>query len=146
MREQGVVLEHEADIALVSRQPRQVAPAERDRSGSRREEAGDQAQGGGLAAAAGAEKRDELAGLDREREVFENLGRPVMGGDGVDVEWLCHGKLLRKKGEAEGSLDDGHHGHGQEHQQHGDGSDGRIEELLHMGEDLDRQGADARTR
>ena len=80
MREQRVVLKDEADIALVRRQPREVAPAElRSRPRGRRQEAGDQAQGRRLAAAAGSEQRDEFPGLNGQREVFENLGRAVMG-------------------------------------------------------------------
>ena len=51
---------------------------------------------------------------------------------------------LGQKGEAERALDDGHDGDGEDHQQHRDRRDGGIEELLHMGQHLDRQRLNAR--
>src|SRR3712207_8142638 len=44
-----------------------------------RKEPSNEAQGRGLAAAAGAKKGHQLTGLNRERKVFKNLGGPVMG-------------------------------------------------------------------
>ena len=90
MREQRIVLEHQADVALDGRQPGQVATAERDRARGRLQETGHQAQRRGLAAAAGAEQRNELALRDVKRQVFEHLGGAVVGGDRLECEGLGH--------------------------------------------------------
>ena len=63
----------------------QVAPAEPDRAGCRFEEARDHPQRRRLAAAGGAEQRDEFARADRQRQVFQHFGLPVMGGEVFDV-------------------------------------------------------------
>ncbi len=60
------MLEHGVDVALVRRDPRDVDAFEPDRAFGGAFEPGDHAQGGGLAAAGGAEHREELAGADRE--------------------------------------------------------------------------------
>src|SRR6185369_12792216 len=49
-------------------------------------ETGDQAQDGGLAAARGAEQREELAGLDVERHFLESFERAEALGDPADFE------------------------------------------------------------
>jgi hypothetical protein len=66
VREQRIALEHHADVALVRRQDRDVAPADGDRARRRRLESGDRHEDGGLATAARPEQRDELAGADVE--------------------------------------------------------------------------------
>ena len=50
---------------------RHVPAADQDLARARHLEAGDHAQGRGLAAARGPEQRHELAGLDRERHVVD---------------------------------------------------------------------------
>ncbi len=91
MREERIVLEDEADVALMRGQARQIALAKADRAAGRGQEAGHQPQGRRLAAAGRAEQRDELAGLHRKRQVLQHLGRAVMGGDVVNVERYGHG-------------------------------------------------------
>ena len=61
MRKQRVVLEHHVDRTLMRQDRRNVAPAEQDAAFVRRLEAGEHAQQRGLAAAARAQKRKELA-------------------------------------------------------------------------------------
>jgi hypothetical protein len=62
VREQRVGLEHHAHAALVRGQRRDVLAPDHDAPAVRLLEAGDQAQGGGLAAAGRAEQRHQLAG------------------------------------------------------------------------------------
>src|SRR5262249_20654028 len=68
VREHGVVLEDDADLAAMRRQARDVALVEQDAAGIRLGEARDHHQGRGLAAAAGPEDGEELTRLDRDRE------------------------------------------------------------------------------
>ena len=81
VRPQRIGLEHHADVALVGRQ---VDPAvgvehrgrpECDLAGAGCLEAGEAAQGGGLAAPAGTEEDEELALLDLEIQVVDRCGR-----------------------------------------------------------------------
>ena len=73
---QRVGLEHHADRALVGAQMRDVLAVDANFACGRRLEAGDHAQSRRLAAAAGAEKGDELAALDGEVEVLDDrVGR-----------------------------------------------------------------------
>ena len=69
VREQRVVLEHRVDVALERRHVRDVAAVEQDAAGGRQLEAGDHAQGRGLAAARRPEHREELAVPDLEVDV-----------------------------------------------------------------------------
>ena len=71
VRKERVVLEHHADLAAMGRQPGHVHAVDPDRAGVGRLEPGDQVQGGRLAAARGAEERQELARLDRERQLVD---------------------------------------------------------------------------
>ena len=66
--EQRIGLKHHADLALVRRQAGDVGAFDADLARARRLEACDHAQRRRLAAAAGAEQRDEFATLDREIE------------------------------------------------------------------------------
>ena len=77
VREQGIRLEDHADIALVRRQLADFAAVEHDAARLQRHQAGDRAHGGGLAAAAGAQQRDQFALLDVQVQVFH--GRRVLG-------------------------------------------------------------------
>ncbi|MCY1353754.1 hypothetical protein D9M68_483180 [compost metagenome] len=69
--EQGVVLEDEADVALLHRLLRGVLVTEEDRAAGRAFEPGDEAKQCRLAGAGGAKQRDQLAGADIERDVVE---------------------------------------------------------------------------
>ena len=94
MGEQGVALEHDAHLAAMRRQSEDAGAIHPDVTAARRHEAGDHAQGRGLAAAGGAEQHDHLAGRhlegdigDRQmlgkafRKMIEDEGaRPGMGG------------------------------------------------------------------
>nr|WP_052292524.1 hypothetical protein [Laribacter hongkongensis] len=66
VREQGVVLEHHADFALVHRHVGEIALAKADVAGVSGQQAGRQAQQGGFARAAGADQGDEFAALQGE--------------------------------------------------------------------------------
>ena len=70
--EQRVVLEHQADAALARGDVRDVAPVQRDAAVIDPGEAGDGAQQGALAAAAGPEQHEELAVADVERDVVDD--------------------------------------------------------------------------
>ena len=71
MLEQRVVLEHEADIALLHGLVRGVLVAEEDGAAGRPLEPGDQPQQRRLAGTGGPQKRDQLARLDVERDLVQ---------------------------------------------------------------------------
>ena len=71
MLERGVVLEHEADVALLRRQAGGVDALDLDRAAVGVLEPGDDPQQRRLAAAARAEQRGELTGRDVDRHVVE---------------------------------------------------------------------------
>ena len=79
VREQRVVLEHHADLALVRRQARQRLALEQDLAGGRRLEAGEHHQRRRLARARGPEQRQELAALDVEMEIVDDARDAVVG-------------------------------------------------------------------
>ena len=84
MREQRVGLEDDAHIAPVRRHPRDVLAADQDAAGGRLDEARDHAQRRRLAAARGAEQRDEFAAPDLERDLVD---RPRLAiGRGQRIE------------------------------------------------------------
>ncbi len=90
MREQGVVLEHHADAALL-RGHGQVArrdhlAGDADLAARHRLEAGDAAQDGGLAAARGAEQAADVAARERERQPAHDLVLAVRLSDGVELQ------------------------------------------------------------
>ncbi len=100
VREQGVALEHHADVALVRRQAGHRAAVEQDLAAGRVLEAGDHVERRGLARAGGAEEGQELALAHVERHVMDGgevaialvqVGQPD-GGKG-DVHF--HRVLLR---------------------------------------------------
>ena len=78
MREQGVVLEHHADLALMHRRVADVAAVEADLAGIGLHETGDGPQQGRLAAAAGTQQAEEPAIGEGERDAGQ-------GGDGAIV-------------------------------------------------------------
>jgi hypothetical protein len=67
VRKQRVALEHHAGVAVPGRQKGHILAADARRAAARLDEAGDHAQGGGLAAAGRPEQHDELAVGDVER-------------------------------------------------------------------------------
>ena len=69
--ERGVVLEHEADAALLRRQLRRVAAGDDDRAGVGLLEPGDDPQQRRLAASRGPEQRGQRAVGHLERDVVE---------------------------------------------------------------------------
>ncbi len=91
MRKQRVVLEHHVDGPLMRQHRRDVAAVEQDAALVRRLETGEHAQQRGLAAAARAQQREELAGPDVEREpvhgaeTAERLGDPLDASSGASA-------------------------------------------------------------
>ena len=71
MREERVILENEADLALVRREPCHIAIADEDAPRAGPQQARKDAQQRGLTGAAGTEQRDELARGDFERHGIE---------------------------------------------------------------------------
>ena len=76
--EQGVILEDETDVALLDRRLVDAVAADEDVAGGGHFQAGDHAQDGGLAAAAGTEQGHQLALLDGEGDVAD-------GGDVAEL-------------------------------------------------------------
>lgn len=85
VREERVVLEHRADVAVERRAQRHVPAGQLHGAGTGLLEPGDQPQHGGLARAGGAEHREELAVVDVQGEVVhgddiaEALGQSAQG-------------------------------------------------------------------
>jgi hypothetical protein len=100
VREQGVVLEHHVDVALVRRDRGDVRSVEQDLPAGRFLEAGDHPQGRRLAAPTGSEHREELALLDREVDVVDR-------GDEV----LPERELLRDRHQLDRRYAAGRHRH-----------------------------------
>ena len=86
MRKQRVVLEHHVDRPLVRQHVGDVPAVEQDAALVRRLEAGEHAQQRGLAAAAGAEQRKELAGPDVERDVIDRAKIAEFFRDAFDAQ------------------------------------------------------------
>src|SRR5205814_2093670 len=77
VREEGVRLEHHADVALRCRYRGDVAAADGNAAGGRYLQPGDEPQRGGLAAARRAEERRERAALDAKGDVVHRGHRAV---------------------------------------------------------------------
>ena len=92
VRPQRVALEHHADVALPWRQAGDVLAVEQHLARLRLGEARDQPQQGGLAAARGAEKGEELAGPDRKIDALQDVRGPVaqVHAANVDADRLGH--------------------------------------------------------
>ncbi|MNO58997.1 hypothetical protein D3C76_495740 [compost metagenome] len=90
VREQRVVLEHHADAALFRRQGEAGAgdhfAVQRDLAFLHRFEAGDGAQGGGLAAARRAEQATDVAGVQVQADVLHHALLLVSAGKIFQVE------------------------------------------------------------
>ena len=74
MGEEGVVLEDGVDIPLVGGEGGDVPALQDDAAGIGGFQAGDDAEGGGFAAAAGAQEGDKLPLLDIDADAPEDLG------------------------------------------------------------------------
>ena len=94
MREEGVVLEDDADVALVGRQVVDAGAVDQHAAGGLADEARDDAQQGGLAAARRTQKGHDLARLDGERHTVDRDGRAVADGQVLDVERAPGGRDL----------------------------------------------------
>ena len=81
VREERVVLEHHAEAALLGRQMVHALAVDPQLAVARRDQAGDDVEGGGFAAAARAEQRHELPAPHRQGEVVEDGLRPEALGD-----------------------------------------------------------------
>ena len=84
--EERVVLEHEADAAILGSEPGDVAAVEEDLAGVDLGEARDHAQERALAAAARPEQHEELAGRDLERDAVDDRGVAVALGEVLDAD------------------------------------------------------------
>jgi hypothetical protein len=69
VRKQRVILEHHPEAAPLGRKGVDPRVVQHDRAAGERQEAGDAIERRRLAAAGGTEKRDELAALDRHRQL-----------------------------------------------------------------------------
>src|SRR5690606_31157237 len=85
VREQGVVLEHQPDVAALGRymdpRPRQHRVAGADLAGVQPLEPGDQAQQGALAAAGGAQQAGDAPGLQGQVGAVDGQARAIAPGD-----------------------------------------------------------------
>jgi hypothetical protein len=86
VRKEGVALEHDAEAALVHRQVGDVAAVERHAAARHGDEAGDRLQGRRLAAARGAEQRDELAALDAQGHVDQRAEVAVVLRHALEIQ------------------------------------------------------------
>ena len=101
VREQRIGLEHHAHVAVGGRELRHVAAADQDLALARHLEAGDHAQGRGLAAAGGAEQGHELARLDGEGDVVHGRDGAVALGHVAEFDGgrlLCRAERLAVRG------------------------------------------------
>jgi hypothetical protein len=89
VRKQCVALEHQAGIALPWRQLGDVAAIEANCTRARRYEAGDHAQGRGLAAARRPEQHEEFAVLDGKAHLAHGMDLAIAAREPVELE-ACH--------------------------------------------------------
>ena len=90
VREQGVVLEHHADVAPARRQVDHVAPIDQDAAGGRVDEPGDDPQRRRLAAAGRSQQREKLAVADIQIERLQGNRGAVAALDPFEPD-LRHG-------------------------------------------------------
>lgn len=95
MGKQCVVLEHQADIALVRAQPQNVSALHDDRAGCRLLKAREHAQCRGFAASARSEQSHAFAGMDVERNAVHGRSRAESFRDILDFDDGCqdHGHI-----------------------------------------------------
>src|SRR5690606_36456658 len=88
VREERIVLEHHAEVALLRRQHIDALPVDPDRPVGEREQAREAVERRGLAAARRPEQGDELARPDRQVEVGQRLSSPETASDSPQLEGL----------------------------------------------------------
>jgi hypothetical protein len=103
MREQRVVLEHHAEAALFGRQRVYAPLVQPDAAVRQRHQAGHAIERGRLAAARGAQQRDEFAALYGQREFFERVGAAKAAAHAVQAQLP---ELVFRRGPSRGV---GHH-------------------------------------
>jgi hypothetical protein len=95
--EQRIGLKHDAEVALARRQQGNIPLALQQTAAALRFEAGDDAQQGGLAAARGAKKAQQLTRLDIQVNIAQHLGGAEVLVDAVQLQTaaaaLSHGQL-----------------------------------------------------
>ncbi len=89
--EQGIVLEHHADVALVGFLQREIAAIELDDAAGRGFEAGDHHQCRGLAGAARAEKGNELTADDVQIDAVDGVALAVVRLADISQPQVAHG-------------------------------------------------------
>ena len=97
MRKQRVALEHHVDGALMRRDLRDILAVEQNAAGVGRLEAGQHSQQRGLAAAARTEQREELAGVDVERQRVDRAKPAECLDDRVNAQERRAGRCLRRR-------------------------------------------------
>src|SRR5262249_54563653 len=99
MRIERVVLEDHRDAAVFGAQIIDDPAADRDAAGRRLIQAGDETQQSTFAAAGGTDEHDELAGVDRQVDLVEDMGRAEALSDLRDLDFRHGGEpiLTRKK-------------------------------------------------
>ena len=96
VREKRVILEHHAEAALLGRQMVHALVVDPQLAVARRDQAGNDVEGSGFAAAARTEERHELSAPDRQGEVVEDGLRPETLGDPEPqrAELRAHWRLI----------------------------------------------------
>src|SRR5262249_4430606 len=92
VREQRIILEHHADVALIRFAQGEIAPVKLDHAAGGSHKAGDHEKRGRLARAAWPEKGDELAALDVDRNVVDGIAFTVVGFDELAQTKVGHGQ------------------------------------------------------
>ena len=113
VRKQRIGLEHHGDVALLRRQVVGAHAADQQIAGGDRLQPGQHAQQGRLAAAGRADQHDELAALDVEADVLEDLvlRRRISTGRGTRRRSWSGSQYVVDEGQAAGGQSgvDGHH-------------------------------------
>src|SRR6266849_3227386 len=105
MRKQCIVLEYHSHVALVRRHMGDIGPTDLDDTFGRRLEAGDHSQCRRLAAAGGAEQREEFSLPNAQIDGIDGARVAVIGlGDGDNVDTRAHARKMRLTRESISSL------------------------------------------
>ena len=97
MGKESIFLENRVELPFVGRHVCDVLPAEDHSSLIRRLKASDNAQGSGLAAAAGPQQRDKFIFLDRQSQIVQDNRAVIAFRNIYEInQWLTHFQILRK--------------------------------------------------